>query len=124
MRPKIWSKRPRMTFAATPYEPQRRRLRWIERMEAWRLQAPAPVARQSVARRLHLTPDQLVNIRRGRLRDLYGDIKAASTRRSSPSPSGSSRSLPMSWLSRARLIGRLIQFAWRRRWLRSTRWKK
>lgn len=75
MRPKIRSNGPRMTFAGTSYEPQRRRLQWIAKIESCRLQAPAPVIRRAIARALHLSPDQVINIGSGRRKNLYADIR-------------------------------------------------
>lgn len=64
-----------MTFAGTPYEPQRRRLQWIAQIESCRLQAPAPVIRRAIARALQLTPDQVIKIGSGRRKNLYADIR-------------------------------------------------
>lgn len=75
MRPKRRSNGPKMSLVITPYEGHRRRVRWMEAMEAERLQVPIPDARHTVARATKLTPSQLENIRKGKLKDLYGGIK-------------------------------------------------
>ena len=75
MRPKVRSNGPKMSALDTPYEGYRRRVRLMEKIEALRLQASASVARRSVARATRLTPDQLVSIRKGRPKDLYGNVK-------------------------------------------------
>ena len=79
MRPKIRSIRPhkanRMSLVSTPYEGQRRRLLLLERIEAVRLDTSIARARETVARTTRLTTEQLVNIRKRRLKDLYGEIK-------------------------------------------------
>ena len=59
----------------TPYESQRRRVRWMVRVQAALTGEPVALARTQVARRVRLTPEQLVNIRKGKLKDLYGDIR-------------------------------------------------
>ncbi|WP_158811217.1 hypothetical protein [Beijerinckia sp. L45] len=64
-----------MSLVITPYEGHRRRVRWMEAIEAERLQVPIPDARDAVARATSLTPSQLENIRKGKLKDLYGGMK-------------------------------------------------
>ena len=59
----------------TPYEGHRRRLKKLETIEASRLGSTLTAARGRVARALRLTPHQLRDIRRGKLKDLYGEAK-------------------------------------------------
>ena len=81
MRPFFRSNGPKMSALAepigrtTPYDGQRRRVRWMERVQAALSDQPVAIARASVARRVRLTPEQLNNIRKGKLKDLYGDIR-------------------------------------------------
>ena len=75
MRPKVRSNGPKMSAVVTPYEGQRRRVRLMVKIEEARLQASPSIARRSVARATRLTPDQLANIRKGKLKDLYGDVR-------------------------------------------------
>ncbi len=80
MRPFFRSNGPKMSVSAepigrsTPYENQRRRVRWMERVQAALTDQPVAIARESVARRVRLTPEQLINIRKGKLKGLYDDI--------------------------------------------------
>lgn len=75
MRPKVRSIGPKMSLV-TPYEGQRRRVRMMEKIASMRLEASADDARRHVARVTRLSPEQLINIRKGKLKDLYGGIKA------------------------------------------------
>ncbi len=77
MRPRFRSIGPRMSCATTtPYDGHRRRLRWLEKTEALRLDVSLTRARLGVARALRLTPEQLRNIRAGKLKDLYGEARS------------------------------------------------
>ena len=60
---------------STPYEPYRRRVRLMERLEALRRDTSVAKVRSPLARAVGLTPDQLINIRKGRLKDLYAGAK-------------------------------------------------
>ena len=75
MRPKVRSNGPKMSAVVTPYEGQRRRVRLMVKIEEARLQASPGIARRSVARATRLTPEQIVNICKGKLKDLYGERK-------------------------------------------------
>ena len=75
MRPKKRSIGPQMSAIITPYEGHRRRVRLMERVESLRKQVSVSAARRRIATATRLSPDQLVNIRKGRLKDLYGDVK-------------------------------------------------
>ncbi len=59
----------------TPYDGHRHRLKKLETIEASRLGGTLTAARDRVARALRLTPDQLRDIRRGKLKDLYGEAR-------------------------------------------------
>ena len=70
MQPDVRSIEPKMT-AVTSYEDQRTRLRLMERLKMAFDDVSAPVARQELARAVHLSPEQVLNIRKGRLKGLY-----------------------------------------------------
>ena len=74
MRPNFGPDEDRMSAIVTPYDPQRRRLRFMEHAEALRRSISIEDARASLARTLRLTPAQLVNIRKGKLKGLYGHV--------------------------------------------------
>ena len=65
-----------MSLASTPYEGQRRRLRFLEMDVALRENVKPAYARRLVARALHLSPEQVRNIQRGRAKDLGLGIAA------------------------------------------------